>query len=175
MKAEFLLKLKDVKAFAFDVDGVLSSDMIPMNANGEPLRTVNIKDGYALQYAVKMGYHVAIITGGNTEAIRIRYSSLGIKDIYMKSSYKIGDFDDFAQKHNLSKDDILYMGDDIPDIEVLRECGIPCCPNDAVDDVKQFCCYVSPKNGGAGCGRDVIEIVLKAQGKWMTNEKAFGW
>ena len=140
--------LKKIKALAFDVDGVLSADMIPLHISGEPMRTVNIKDGYALQLAVKQGLHVAIITGGRTEAVRIRFSALGITD--------------------------LYMGDDIPDIEVLRECGLPCCPKDAAPEVKAVVKYISHAAGGYGCGRDVVEQVLKVHGKWMSDD-AFGW
>ena len=115
--------LKKIKALDFDVDGVLSADMIPLHISGEPMRTVNIKDGYALQLAVKQGLHVAIITGGRTEAVRIRFSALGITDLYMGSAVKIHDYRDFREKYGLSDEEILYMGDDIPDIEVLRECG----------------------------------------------------
>ena len=111
--------LKKIKALAFDVDGVLSADMIPLHISGEPMRTVNIKDGYALQLAVKQGLHVAIITGGRTEAVRIRFSALGITDLYMGSAVKIHDYRDFREKYGLSDEEILYMGDDIPDIEVL--------------------------------------------------------
>ena len=144
--------LKKIKALVFDVDGVLSAETIYLHPNGEPMRTVNIKDGYALQLAVKCGLHVAIITGGNTEAVRKRYEGLGIKD-----------------------EEILYMGDDIPDYEVMRLCGLPCCPADAAPEIKETAVYISHRNGGYGCGRDVVEQVLKAQGKWMAHEKAFGW
>lgn len=171
----FKESLTKVKAFAFDVDGVLSADMVPLHPNGEPMRVVNIKDGYAIQHAVKKGYPIAIITGGNTEAVRLRFERLGVSDIYMASAYKIEDFKEFASKHNLSTKDILYMGDDIPDFHVLKEAGVPCCPSDAVAEIRNVCCYVSPKAGGKGCARDVIEQVLKAQGNWMNDAEAFGW
>jgi len=167
--------LKNIKAFAFDVDGVLSTNSVALHPNGEPMRVVNIKDGYALQYAVKKGYPIAIITGAKTEAVRIRFESLGITDIYLASSYKMKDFEDFVAKHGLSFSDILYMGDDIPDYHAMKACGFPCCPSDAVPEIKEISCYISPKEGGMGCGRDVIEQVLKAQGKWMDDEGAFGW
>ena len=167
--------LKKIKAFAFDVDGVLATNNVTLYPDGEPMRVVNIKDGYALQYAVKKGYPVAIITGAKTEAVRIRFDSLGIKDIYLASSLKIKDFEDFATKRGLSFSDILYMGDDIPDYHVMKTCGYPCCPSDAVAEIKELSCYISPVEGGMGCGRDVIEQVLKAQGKWMDDEEAFGW
>ena len=140
--------LSRIKALAFDVDGVLSSTTVPLHPSGEPMRTVNIKDGYAIQLAVKKGLHIAIITGGRTEAVRIRFAALGVKD--------------------------LYMGDDVPDMEVMRECGLPCCPKDAVPEVKSVAKYISYVDGGRGCGRDVVEQVLKAHGKWMA-EDAFGW
>lgn len=171
----FFEDITKIKAFAFDVDGVLSSDTVTLHPTGEPMRVVNIKDGYALQHAVKKGYPIAIITGGHTEAVRIRFEGLGIKDIYMHSAYKMKDFLDFVEKHGLTPDDVLYMGDDIPDYTILKKCGFPCCPADAVDEIKQVSCYISPKNGGYGCGRDVIEKVLKAQGKWMSDADAFGW
>ncbi len=166
--------LKKIKAMAFDVDGVLSPDMIPLHPSGEPMRCVNIKDGYAMQLAVKHEYHVAIITGGRTDAVRIRFEMLGIKDVYMGSRVKIIDYNDFKEKHQLEDEEILYMGDDIPDLEVLQRCGLPCCPADASPEVKASVKYISHKNGGDGCGRDVIEQVMKAQGRWMTGD-AFGW
>jgi 3-deoxy-D-manno-octulosonate 8-phosphate phosphatase (KDO 8-P phosphatase) len=171
----FKENLTKIKAFAFDVDGVLSADSVPLHPNGEPMRMVNIKDGYALQYAVKKGYPIAIITGGKTQAIRERFAGLGLTDIYMSSVYKMNDFKDFAAKYGLELSDILYMGDDIPDYHVMKACGYPCCPKDAVPEIKEISCYISPKEGGKGCGRDVIEQVLKAQGKWMDDSKAFGW
>lgn len=166
--------LTRIKALTFDVDGVLSSDIIPLHPSGEPMRTVNIKDGYALQLAVKQGLHVAIITGGRTEAVRKRFSGLGVVDLYMGSAVKIHDYREFRDKHELKDEEILYMGDDIPDIEVMRECGLPCCPKDAAPEVRMLSKYISHANGGYGCGRDVIEQVLKAQGKWMSDD-AFGW
>ncbi|MDG5800375.1 HAD-IIIA family hydrolase [Marinilabiliaceae bacterium ANBcel2] len=158
--------LVKVKAFAFDVDGVLSSDTIPMSSEGEPMRTVNIKDGFALQKAVKLGYDVAIITGGNTESVRKRYANLGITDIYMASAHKMSDYEDWITKRNLKSEEVLYMGDDLPDYHVMQEVGIPVCPADAVEEIKSLCKYISNRKGGEGCGRDVIEQVLRAQGKW---------
>lgn len=166
--------LKKIKALAFDVDGVLSPDMIPLHPSGEPMRCVNIKDGYALQLAVKHGFQIAIITGGKTEAVRLRFEGLGVQNIYMGSSVKMRDYEDFKAKHNLSDEEILYMGDDVPDIEVLKTCGLSCCPSDAAPEVKAVSKYISHKAGGYGCGRDVVEQVMKAQGQWMTGE-AFGW
>lgn len=166
--------LKKIKAIAFDVDGVLSADVIPLHTSGEPMRTVNIKDGYAIQLAVKKGLHIAIITGGRTEAVRKRFAGLGVQDLYLGSAVKIHDYRDFRDKHGLKDEEILYMGDDIPDMEVMQECGLPCCPKDAAPEVKSIARYISHAAGGYGCGRDVVEQVMKAQGKWMADD-AFGW
>lgn len=167
--------LSKIKAIIFDVDGVLSPETISMSQDGTPLRSVNIKDGYALQLAVKMGLHVAIITGGNTEAIRVRYEGLDIKDVYMGCSVKVKTYNEFLSKYNIDNEEVLYMGDDIPDYELMRLCGCPCCPADAAPEIRDISIYVSHRNGGYGCGRDVIEQVLRAQGKWMSDAKAFGW
>ncbi len=167
--------LKKIKALVFDVDGVLSAEVITLHPDGEPMRTVNIKDGYALQLAVKRGLHIGIITGGHTEAVKKRYAGLGIRDIYMSAAVKTNEFADFMQKHGLQPEEVLYMGDDIPDYAVMRLCGLPCCPADAAPEIKAVSLYISHCRGGYGCGRDVIEQVLKAQGKWMSDEEAFGW
>ena len=167
--------LRKIKAFVFDVDGVLSCDVIPLHPNGDPMRTVNIKDGYALQLAVKKGYEVAIITGGYTEAVQIRFSRLGIQHIYMRSAVKVHDFKDFMEKTGLSPEHIMYAGDDIPDYEIMRRCGCPCCPADACSDIKEISTYISACNGGDGVGRDVVEQVLRAKGLWLSDAKAFGW
>lgn len=167
--------LKKIKALVFDVDGVLSAETIYLHPNGEPMRTVNIKDGYALQLAVKCGLHVAIITGGNTEAVRKRYEGLGIKDVYLAAAVKTKEYAHFKEKHGLKDEEILYMGDDIPDYEVMSLCGLPCCPADAAPEIKEVAAYISHRNGGYGCGRDVVEQVLRAHGKWMSHEAAFGW
>lgn len=167
--------LKKIKAIIFDVDGVLSSEVIPMHPDGEPMRTVNIKDGYAIQLACKQGLHVAIMTGGNTESVYRRYTGLGVTDVYMKCSVKIKTYEEFLAKYSLTDDEILYMGDDIPDYEIMKRCGCPCCPADACPEIKDISIYISNRNGGMGCGRDIIEQVLRVQGKWMSDAKAFGW
>ena len=120
---------------------------------------------------------LGIITGGRTEAVRKRFTSLGFEDgnIYMGSSVKIHDYRDFRDRYGLQDEEILYIGDDIPDLEVMRECGLPCCPKDAVPEVKAVARYISYAEGGYGCGRDIVEQVLKVQGLWMADEKAFGW
>jgi len=167
--------LKKIRALVFDVDGVLSSSTITLSSAGEPLRTVNIKDGYALQLAVKSGLTVAIITGGNTLATRVRYEALGVKEIMMGQAIKIKAYEDLANRYGLDDSEVLYMGDDVPDYEVMRRVGLPVCPADACSEIKAISLYVSPKNGGQGCCRDVVEQTLRAQGLWMSSKEAFGW
>ena len=167
--------LTQIRAIIFDIAGVLSAETVTLNADGEPLRTVNIKDGYAIQLAQKEGLRIVILTGGTTESIRMRYERLGVQDIYMGCAVKIKTYNEFKQKYGLTDEQIMYVGDDVPDVEIMRVCGCPCCPADACPDVKEISCYVSRNAGGYGCGRDVIEQVLRAQGKWLSSEKAFGW
>jgi 3-deoxy-D-manno-octulosonate 8-phosphate phosphatase (KDO 8-P phosphatase) len=167
--------LHKIKAIAFDVDGVLSCSTIPMSPQGEPLRTVNIKDGYAIQLAQKCGLHIAIITGGFDEAIRMRYEKLGVRDVYLKCAMKIKTWDEFLRKYGYSDEEVIYVGDDIPDYEVMKRSACPCCPADACPDIKDISLYISHYDGGKGCGRDIIEQVLRAQGKWLSDAQAFGW
>ena len=167
--------LSKIRAIVFDVDGVLSAETIVLSASGEPLRTVNIKDGYAIQLAVTRGLHVAIIAGGNTEAVRKRYEGLGVQDVMMGCKVKTEAYDKLVAKYGLADDEVLYMGDDIPDYEVMKRVGCPCCPADACPEIRDISLYVSHRNGGYGCGRDVVEQVLMAQGKWMSDKTAFGW
>ncbi len=167
--------LTKIKALCFDVDGVLSAETVPVGEDGNPMRTANIKDGYALQLAVKLGYHVAIISGAKLEAVRRRYEGLGIPDVHIGCSIKLTIYEQFRAKYGLDHSEILYMGDDIPDLEVMHLCGCPCCPADAAPEVRQAAIYVSHQRGGRGCGRDVIEQVMRAQGKWMADKTAFGW
>lgn len=167
--------LKKIRAIAFDVDGVLSTNNVILLEGGQPCRTANIKDGYALQLAIKRGLDIAIITGGKSEAVRVRYEGLGIKHVFLGVSIKIKKYEEWLRESRLTDEEVLYMGDDIPDYEVMRRCGCACCPADAAEEIKQIATYVSPREGGMGCARDVIEQVLRAQGKWMTDAEAFGW
>ncbi len=162
----FKSHLTKIKAFAFDVDGVLSKQSILLHPSGDMMRSMNTKDGFAIQYAVKQGFPVAIITGGKSESIKFRFRGLGITDVYLGSMNKIEDFMDFVFKYGLKKDDVLYMGDDMPDWEVMQNCGMPTSPADAVPEIQRLAHYISDKKGGEGCVRDVIEQVLKAQNKW---------
>jgi 3-deoxy-D-manno-octulosonate 8-phosphate phosphatase, YrbI family len=166
--------LKKIKGLVFDVDGVLSSGKVFLSSDGDPVRTANIKDGYALQLAVKKGFEVGIITGGASGAVQSRYERLGIKQIYMCSEYKIDDYDDFLTISCLKDEEVMYCGDDIPDYEVMTRVGLPVAPADAAPEIKQLAKYISPYNGGEGVARDIIEQIMKAQGLWMGDE-AFGW
>lgn len=167
--------LQKIKAVVFDVDGVLSASTIQMDGKGEPVRTINIKDGYAIQLAVKHGIRLAIMTGGHNENIRFRYDYLGVKDVYINCSMKIRTWEELLSKYDLHEEEIIYVGDDIPDYEVMKRAGCPCCPKDACTEIKEISTYVSDYEGGHGVARDILEQVLKAQGKWVLNEKAFGW
>ena len=167
--------LNKIRAIIFDIDGVLSSETITLSADGVPLRTVNIKDGYAIQLAMKLGLRIVILTGANTPSVRVRYEGLGVEDIYTGCAVKIETYEAFLQKYGLSDKEVMYMGDDIPDLEIMRRVGCPVCPKDACPEIKTASLYVSDRIGGHGCGRDVIEQTLRAQGKWVMDAKAFGW
>jgi 3-deoxy-D-manno-octulosonate 8-phosphate phosphatase (KDO 8-P phosphatase) len=166
--------LTKIKGFIFDVDGVLSCEVIPLHPDGDPMRTVSIKDGYAIQLAIKKGFRIGIITGGYTDSVRLRFARLGVEHIYMKSSIKMVDFNDFIAKTGLLNEEIIYAGDDIPDYEIMSVIGLPVAPADAVPEIKQIAKYISHRKGGEGVARDVIEQTMKAQGLWMCDE-AFGW
>lgn len=167
--------LTKIKAIIFDVDGVLSAQTITMSAEGEPLRTANIKDGYAIQLAMKLGLRIVILSGARVQSIRKRYEYLGVEDIYIGCTVKIDTYDDFLRQYGLTDEEVMYMGDDIPDLEIMRRVGCPVCPKDACQEIKEVSLYVSDRIGGHGCGRDVIEQTLSAQGKWVMDKKAFGW
>ena len=160
--------LHNITTFVFDVDGVLTDGSVLVTTNGEMLRTMNIKDGYALKTAVDKGYKICIISGGSNEGVRKRLNGLGIKDIYLGVQQKIKRLQEYMTSNGISTDQLLYMGDDIPDIPVMQMAGLPCCPQDAVPEIKAISRYVSHKNGGKGAVRDVIEQVMKVQGKWNT-------
>ena len=154
---------------------MLSAETITLAPDGLPMRTVNIKDGYAIQLAVKHGLRIAIMTGAKVESIRVRYEGLGVEDIYVGCSVKVRTYEAFLEKYGLKEEEVMYMGDDIPDLEVMRRVGCPVCPKDAAWEIQEASVYVSHLKGGYGCGRDVIEQVLRAHGKWVMDEKAFGW
>jgi len=158
--------LNNVKAFIFDVDGVLTNGMVTIFPNGELVRNMNIKDGYALKTAIDAGFPVCIISGGSNEGVRTRLERLGIKEIYLGVHDKIEKYHEILAKYNLQADAIVYMGDDIPDYPVMELVGVPCAPQDAAPEIKTVSKYVSPIKGGEGCVRDIIEQVLRVQGKW---------
>jgi len=159
-------KFKKTKAFVFDVDGVLTNGEILVTENGEQLRTFFIKDGYALQLAVKRNFPIAVITGGKSQGIKSRMQGLGIKDVFTDISNKIEILNNWMAEHNLKSEDVLFMGDDIPDLEAMKSVGFATCPADAVEDIKAVSQYISSFNGGRGAVRDVIEKVMRLQDKW---------
>jgi 3-deoxy-D-manno-octulosonate 8-phosphate phosphatase (KDO 8-P phosphatase) len=162
----FKERLSFIKAFAFDVDGVFTDGSLLLMPGVEQLRTMNIRDGYAVQLACKLGYPIAIITGADEKSVKVRMERLGVKDIYMGAGDKCKEFIDFTSKHNLNPDTVLFMGDDMPDYSVIQLAGIRTCPADADSEIKNLSHYVSAFAGGRGCVRDVIEQTLRAQGKW---------
>lgn len=170
----FKEELGNVKAFVFDIDGVLSLQTISLNSFGVPNRTVNLRDGYALQLAVKKGYYIGIISGSSSKDYQRRLKLLGIREIYLKSRLKLDYYNTFKRKHGLNDSEILFMGDDIPDLEVMKHAGVPVCPSDADSEIKEVALYISDKKGGEGCVRDVIEQVLRLHNNWMDSE-AFIW
>jgi len=170
----FLDKLKDITTFIFDVDGVLTDGTIFVSEEGVQSRAFNIKDGYALQLAVKCGYNVCTISGSRSKSAVYRLNSLGVTDVYMGIHTKVEKVKFYFEEKHLSPEKVVYMGDDITDFEAMKVTGLPVCPADAVEEIKAISKYISPCNGGRGCARDIIEKVLKVQGKWMT-EAAFSW
>jgi len=172
--SDYKKQLKNIKAFVFDVDGVFTDGKIMILPDGKQIRNMNVKDGYAVHFAVKKGFPIAIITGGKCESVRYRFEELGVTDIYIASHDKTRDFKHFLDKHTLSENDILYVGDDLPDLPIMQRVSIACCPSDAATEIKALSHYVSHKRSGDGCVRDIIEQTLKIQGKWLDTD-AFVW
>jgi len=160
--------LEHITSFVFDVDGVLTDGTIMITM----LRNMNIKDGYAIKQAVDKGYNVCIISGGSNEGVRQRLKGLGVTDIYLGAHHKTEQLDEYFDVYDIKPENVLYMGDDIPDLPPMKLIGLPCCPQDAVPEIKNISKYISHKNGGKGCVRDVIEQVLKVQEKWDGNSEA---
>lgn len=156
-----------IKAFFFDVDGVMTDGKIHVLANGEQIRSFFVKDGWAMKYAMEAGYPICIISSGQYEGVRKRLEFLGVNEIHLAVPDKIKVFDDLLAKYDIKPEEVLYMGDDIPDIKILKKVGLPTCPKDAVVDVIENCKYISNKNGGEGCVRDVIEKTMRIQNKWL--------
>ncbi|MBP2832849.1 HAD-IIIA family hydrolase [Aquimarina sp. U1-2] len=169
MEKSYKEYLQHITTFIFDVDGVLTDGTVIIDTAGELLRTMNVKDGYALKAALQQGFNVCIISGGKNEGVRQRLKGLGITDIYLGAHHKMEPLDEYLDIYAIKPENVLYMGDDIPDLPVMKMVGLPTCPQDAVAEIKEISKYVSFKKGGKGCVRDVIEQVLKVQGKWIKN------
>lgn len=172
MEKSYKEYLPNINTLIFDVDGVLTNGVVTVFPNGELVRHMSIKDGYALKSAVNAGLNVCIISGGTNEGVKTRLQGLGIKDIYLGAHDKIKQYNELLLKYNLNPEHVLYMGDDIPDYPVMELVGMPCCPNDAAPEIQQVSKYISYKKGGEGCARDIIEQVLRVQGKWDGNFNA---
>lgn len=161
-----LEQFKRIKTFIFDVDGVLTDGSVWVMEEKQMVRRMNIKDGYALQLAIKQGYRIVVISGGSSEAVRARLERLGITDIYMSVHNKKEVLTDYAAEHSLNFTEMLFMGDDIPDYIAMQMTGMPCAPADAAPEIRQISKYISAVNGGHGCVREVIEKVLKLNNHW---------
>lgn len=172
--ANYKEKLKKVTTFIFDYDGVMTDGTVVLQHEGQPLRSANVKDGYVLQLAIKLGYNIVIISGGNSKSMENRFGTLNISDVYLGVKDKLAVLNSYLKDNNITSDQVVYMGDDIPDYLVMKAVGIPVCPADASEEIKDISVYISDKKGGQGCVRDIIEQVLKVHGKWMT-DKAFFW
>ncbi|BAO56273.1 KdsC family phosphatase [Nonlabens marinus] len=166
MEKNYKELLRQIKAFIFDVDGVLTDGRLLISESGELLRTMNAKDGYALKTALNQGYLVCIITGGKNDGVKSRLEGLGITDVFLNAHDKMVQLTEYMTRHDLKPEQILYMGDDMPDVPALEFAGLAACPQDAIPEVKRVCDYISHRNGGDACVRDVIEQVLKVQSRW---------
>jgi 3-deoxy-D-manno-octulosonate 8-phosphate phosphatase (KDO 8-P phosphatase) len=165
--------LHSITTFVLDVDGVFTDGSVQL-MNNDVVRTLNSRDGYAVQYASKMGYQILIVTGGNSDAVKVRLENLGATEVCLRSSNKVDVYNRLKEKYDFTDDQALYMGDDIPDYRVMQMVKVATCPQDAAVEIKSVAHYQSPINGGQGCVRDVIEQTLRVQGKWFKNE-AFEW
>ncbi len=166
--------LKHITAFVFDYDGTLTNGTLILLDEGEPLRTANVRDGYAIQLAVKKGFQIALITGGRSKSMSNRFRMLRVQHVFLGVEHKLDTLKAFMEANGLKPENVLYLGDDIPDYHAMKYCGIAACPADAAEEIKSVSHYISHYKGGEGCARDVIEQVLKVQGKWM-NDDAFSW
>ncbi|MCB0463469.1 MAG: HAD hydrolase family protein [Flavobacteriaceae bacterium] len=162
-------QLNNITTFIFDVDGVLTDGTVTVTTSGDMLRKMNIKDGYALKTAIDNGYNICIISGGSNEGVRLRLQGLGVTDIFLGVQNKVEQLNNYLSKKNIDSKCAIYMGDDIPDFKVMQLVGLPCCPQDAAPEIKAISSYISHKNGGKGAARDIIEQVMKVQGKWNKN------
>lgn len=172
MEKSYKTYLKDITTFVFDVDGVFTDGTVLITSKGELLRKMSVKDGYALKTALQKGYRVCIITGGTNPGVKERLQGLGVTDIYLGAHHKEAPLLEYMDMYSLKKEEILYMGDDLPDIPPMQMVGLPTCPQNAAPEVKEISKYISHRNGGEGCVRDVIEQVLKVRGDWQSNFSA---
>lgn len=175
MSEHYLKKMPKITTFMLDVDGVLTDGSITLMPNGEAVRKMNSRDGYAIQLAVKKGYRVVVITGGSSQLVKDRLTALGVQDVYLKAYDKLDVYEEYMMIHDLNPEEVLYMGDDLPDYEVMSRIGIPTCPANAATEIREISTYVSPINGGEGCVRDVIEKVLRSQKKWFNGKEDLQW
>lgn len=172
MPENYLQILNRINSFFFDVDGVLTDGSVTLMPGGEQVRVMNVKDGYVLQLAVKMGYNIAIITGGKSQEVKKRLEGLGIQHVYLGASNKLEIFKEHCEIYGINPNESLYMGDDIPDFEVMKEVSFAAAPNDAAPEIKSISNYISPEKGGHGCVRDIIEKTMRVQKKWFKPEQA---
>lgn len=166
----FKQDLNNINTFVFDIDGVFTNNNVQVMENGEVVRNANGKDGYAIQLAIKKGYRIVIISGGNNLAMKNLLHRSGVQDIFINTHDKLNCYLEYAKANNIKDENVVYMGDDLPDYFIMKTVGLAVCPYDAANEIKDICKYISPKNGGEGCVRDIIEQVMKVQGKWeITN------
>ena len=169
MEKSYKEYLQHITTFVFDVDGVLTDGSIIINTEGEMFRKMSVKDGFALKTAVDHKFNICVISGGTNEGVRKRLEGLGISDIYLGAHHKINILNEYFSSKKIKTENVLYMGDDVPDLDAMQLVGLPCCPQDAVPEIKDICKYISHRKGGQGAVRDIIEQVLKVQGKWVSN------
>ncbi len=165
-----LAKFRKIHTFIFDVDGVLTNSELLITEKGELLRKMNVRDGYAIKQALKNDYRILVLTGGSSQGVVSRLKSLGIQDVLWGIRNKLGTYEEFLDAYELDEEGILYLGDDLPDYEVMKRVGFPCCPADADPEIRNIAQYVSPIKGGQGCVRDVIEKVLRLNGQWTAGD-----
>ncbi len=170
----YKVKLNSINTFIFDVDGVFTHNQVMLMPSGEMVRSMNTKDGFAIRSALDAGLNVVIITGGKSEAVRLRFEGLGVKHVFLGIHDKITCLNELLEKENINPDHCLYMGDDIPDYDVMKRVGLAVCPSDAVPEIKAISRYVSPYDGGHGCVRDIVEQTLKVQGTWFNTQLISG-
>lgn len=175
MSNHYLKLLPGITTIIFDIDGVLTDGIVTLLPNGEQIRSLNSKDSFALQLAVRKGLRVCIITGGKSENVKMALNRMGVEDVYLSIANKIQTYDDIKVMYDLRDEEIMYMGDDLPDFEIMSQVGIPACPNNAAREIRDISKYISDQDGGKGCVRDIIEKVLRSQSKWMNNKADLSW